>query len=310
MSNDAGASSVVDQFAAVEEHLRRLDDRAPSRVVIRTEVGEGDAAHAAIRVRAEHARQRQDREVWLAGRLVALVVADEHSTNERFHRGTLALASREHVHDLTADLVEEVAHGTDDLPKQASVPRAALAVAPEAQHEGGNLAVSTASIRRVRYGSHARRSQGQFVEVASEDGVADVEAPGLRHLQRRTARSRLPAHGVGGWFHIGGIKHGEVFALADADDPARDVADDGHVRRRDVRPPVPDGAGGLDVPADHRLGLEVDALLGVELPLSGPVLRVVGHEPPLARWAQRRARRDDLGQLRVLGPALLLEHAK
>lgn len=122
-----------------------------------------------------------------------------------------------------------MAHGTDDLPKQASVPRAALAVAPEAQHEGRNLPVSTASIRRIRDGSHARRRQRQFAEVASEDRVADVETPGLGRLQRRAARSRLPAHGVGGWFHIGGIKHGEVFALADADDPARDVADDGHV---------------------------------------------------------------------------------
>ncbi len=37
---------------------------------------------------------------------------------------------------------------------------------------------SLARDTRVRYGSHARRSQGQFVEVASEDGVADVEAPG------------------------------------------------------------------------------------------------------------------------------------
>jgi hypothetical protein len=65
-------------------------------------------------------------------RLVALIVADQHAAHERFHSGSLARASREKVHYLTADLIEEMADGTDDLPEQTRVPRAALTTAPEA----------------------------------------------------------------------------------------------------------------------------------------------------------------------------------
>jgi len=45
----------------MEEHLRHLDDRAPIRIIVSTEVGEADAADASVRIRAKHARKRQDR---------------------------------------------------------------------------------------------------------------------------------------------------------------------------------------------------------------------------------------------------------
>jgi len=156
--------------------------------------------------------------VRLGDRLVALVVADQHSPNERLRRGALVWAC-EQIHDLGANLVEEMTNRTNDLAKQASVPRAALAVAPKSQHEGRNLTISTASIGCVRYRPHARRRQRQRVGIASENGVADIKTSGLGHLQRRAARSRLPAHSLGRWLPFGSVEYGEVLAFADADDP-------------------------------------------------------------------------------------------
>jgi hypothetical protein len=99
----------------MEKNLCHLDNCAASRILTAAEINQSDAPYPAVWIKAQQARNWQDRQVWFKHRTSILIVAEEDALRQCFKAWPFHRAAGQRVNDLAAYFVQQVANRSNNL---------------------------------------------------------------------------------------------------------------------------------------------------------------------------------------------------